>query len=63
MTEHGLTPADLSRGVASTRKSSSKVAAKFRHPHTGETWSGRGLQPNWLKSAVADGADLSDFKV
>lgn len=64
MAEHGLTLADLgSRGSASSRKPARKVPPKYRHPNTGETWSGRGLQPNWLKSALAEGAQISDFKV
>jgi DNA-binding protein H-NS len=70
MTEHGLTLADLGvrpgAAVASgTRKpaSAAKVPPKYRHPATGETWSGRGLQPNWLKAALAAGAKIDDFKV
>jgi len=65
MSEYGLTLADLgSRAVAAPRKAGGgKVAAKYRHAGTGETWSGRGLQPNWLKAALAGGARLEDFKV
>ncbi len=65
MAEYGLTLADLgTRAAAAPRRApSAKVAAKFRHPATGETWSGRGLQPNWLKTALAGGARLEDFKV
>jgi DNA-binding protein H-NS len=64
MAEHGLTLADLgTRLLASPRKASSKVAAKFRNAATGESWSGRGLQPNWLKNALAGGARLDDFRV
>jgi DNA-binding protein H-NS len=64
MAEYGLTLADLgSRGAAAPRKPARKVPPKYRHPGTGETWSGRGLQPNWLKSALAGGAQISDFKV
>ena len=33
------------------------------HPSTGATWSGRGLQPAWLKAALANGRRLSDFDV
>ena len=36
---------------------------KYRNTKTGETWSGRGLQPNWLKAALAGGARLDDFKL
>ena len=64
MAEHGLTLADLgTRAPAAPRKASAKVAPKYRHPQTGDTWSGRGLQPNWLKAALSAGAQLEDFKV
>ena len=65
MAEHGLTLADLgaARGHGTERKPAGKVPPKYRQPQTGETWSGRGLQPNWLKAALAGGASLSDFKV
>ncbi len=63
MAEHGLTLADL--GTRSKAKSSggAKVAAKYRNKATGETWSGRGLQPRWLKAALATGKKLADFAV
>jgi DNA-binding protein H-NS len=68
MAEYGLSAADLSLrpAAAAPRKaaaSGGKVAPKFRHPDTGETWSGRGLQPNWLKAALASGRPLSDFQL
>jgi len=70
MSEHGLTLADLGgKAPASAplkRKRSgkgSKVPAKYRDPATGTTWSGRGLQPKWLKAALASGRKLSDFAV
>lgn len=40
-----------------------KVAPKYRNAETGDTWSGRGLQPNWLKAAIADGKKLEDFAI
>lgn len=62
MSEYGLTLADLSVRTPRTVKVS-KVAAKYRNQATGETWSGRGLQPKWLKAAIAGGAKISDFNV
>jgi DNA-binding protein H-NS len=68
MAEHGLTLADLggkapaSTPVKAARKGG-KVPPKYRDPATGTTWSGRGLQPNWLKAALANGRKLSDFLV
>jgi DNA-binding protein H-NS len=62
MSEYGLSVADLSTRTPKVAKVS-KVAAKYRNQATGETWSGRGLQPKWLKAAIAGGAKLSDFAV
>lgn len=39
----------------------SKPAVKYRCPATGNTWSGRGLMPVWLKAAMASGGRLDDF--
>ena len=36
---------------------------RYHNAATGETWSGRGLQPAWLKAALAKGKKLSDFDV
>jgi DNA-binding protein H-NS len=62
MTEYGLTAADLG-GKAPAKPAGGKVAAKYRNAATGESWSGRGLQPNWLKNALAAGRSLQDFAV
>lgn len=65
MAEYGLTLADLgTRAAAAPRAASGKkVAAKYRDSVTGETWSGRGLKPNWLKAALANGRQIGDFAV
>ena len=65
MSEHGLTMADIApRGAAGQRKATgAKVAAKYRDVATGQAWSGRGLQPKWLRAALAGGRKLSDFAV
>ncbi len=65
MAEHGLTLADLSSRAPTTtaRKPMGKVAAKYRNPATGDTWSGRGLKPNWLKAALEAGRKIEDFAV
>lgn len=62
MSEYGLTVADLSVRVPKAGQTS-KVAVKYRNQATGETWSGRGLQPKWLKAAIGGGAKLEDFNV
>jgi DNA-binding protein H-NS len=65
MSEYGLSVADLSgRAAAGARVGTgSKVAPKYRDPQTGYTWSGRGLKPKWLSSALAEGKQLEDFKL
>ena len=63
MTEYGLTMADLSSRSSARAPATKKVAAKYRDNVTGETWSGRGLQPRWLKAALAGGKKLTDFTV
>jgi DNA-binding protein H-NS len=65
MSEYGLTAADLSSRAPAAPKAAGtrKVAVKYRDAATGNTWTGRGLQPKWLKSALADGKALADFEV
>ena len=66
MADFGLTAADVAgRGSVPRAKTGSgaKVPAKYRNAATGETWSGRGLQPKWLRSALASGRKLEDFAV
>ena len=40
-----------------------RVVAKYRNAATGETWTGRGLQPKWLRNALVDGASLAEFTI
>jgi DNA-binding protein H-NS len=63
MADHGLTLADLGRRKAKAKSGvrARKVAPKYRNASTGETWSGRGLQPRWLKAALAGGRKLQEF--
>ena len=66
MAQHGLSLADLSaRSTTAVRgpKAGGKVAAKYRNAATGDTWSGRGLQPKWLKAELEAGRKLEDFAI
>ena len=58
--EHGLTQKDVFGSSKGNKKSSerSKVAAKYRDPSSGQTWSGRGKAPKWI-----DGQDRSKFLI
>lgn len=66
MNQYGLTLADLGGRTPATRAPSAngpKVAPKYRDPATGATWSGRGLQPRWLKAALDSGRSLAEFEI
>lgn len=63
MTEHGLTAADIGGRGGAVKRAVSKVAAKYRNPASGETWSGRGLKPRWLAAAIDSGKSLTDFTI
>ena len=65
MAEHGLTLADLGNkvGKAPSASAGRKVAPKYRNAATGETWTGRGLQPKWIQAAIASGKKLEDFAI
>ncbi len=56
--EYQLTESDVfpGRGVRATpsKRAGAKVAAKYRDPVTGKTWSGRGLAPKWLAGKNKD---------
>jgi DNA-binding protein H-NS len=48
--EFGLSAQDIfpsGRGAAK-RGGGAKVAAKYRNPATGDTWTGRGKAPKWI---------------
>jgi DNA-binding protein H-NS len=59
--EYGLRRQDIFAGDSSEPKSSkrrAKVAAKYRDPNSGQTWTGRGRSPKWL-----EGKDKKQFLI
>lgn len=46
--EFGLTEADVFGKSGKASKTARTVAAKYRDPATGKTWSGRGKPPVWI---------------
>jgi DNA-binding protein H-NS len=44
------------------KKTPKPVEAKYRGPN-GESWSGRGLMPKWMKALVAEGKSKQDFAI
>ncbi|HEU4457753.1 MAG TPA: H-NS histone family protein [Methylibium sp.] len=69
MSEHGISMADLGgrggRGkrTPTPKTGGGKVAPKYRNSATGDTWTGRGLQPKWLKALLASGRKIDEFKI
>ena len=67
MAQHGITAADLTvtgrKSAPSVDKEPSKVAAKYRDPATGSTWTGRGLKPRWLVAAIESGRTQDEFLI
>lgn len=52
----------LATGTAGKPTKPSKPrAAAYRDAETGNTWSGKGLQPKWLKARMAEGKKLTDY--
>ena len=56
--QYGLTVSDLFSRKAGVKGSSGKVAAKYRDPATGDTWTGRGKAPKWI-----EGKDRSNYLI
>lgn len=77
MREYDITPEEIAEvfnkkatRAPSTRKAAAKpatakrpVAAKYRHPQTGATWTGRGKAPRWVTTAEAEGQNRNDFLI
>ena len=56
--QYGLSAADLFSRKGGAGARGGKVAAKYRNPSTGETWTGRGKAPKWI-----EGQDRSRFAI
>ena len=48
---------------AGSKQPKNKLPPKYRNKETGEEWSGRGIQPKWLKNAITEGKILNDFMI
>ena len=48
---------------ASSSKRSRKLPPRYRNPSTGQTWTGRGLQPRWMREAIQVGQSKEDFLI
>lgn len=60
----GVTLSDLKsteKAAKKARVTGAKLPPKYRDPATGETWSGRGSVPNWVKAYEAQGRKREEF--
>ena len=55
-----ITAADIRQAPEPVRPA---LPPKYRHPQTGETWSGRGKAPRWLAAEEAAGATRDSFLI
>lgn len=62
MEQSGISVADLGGAARVGTKVAAKVPAKYRDA-AGNTWSGRGFQPVWLREALKAGASLESFRI
>ena len=47
----------------SSRGPRGPVAPKYRHPETGQAWTGRGIAPKWITQAEAEGKSRQEFLI
>jgi DNA-binding protein H-NS len=67
MKQFGITVADLGGAASGSAKkpakSKSKAAAKYRGP-AGELWAGGpGRKPEWVRSVLASGKSIEEFRI
>jgi DNA-binding protein H-NS len=65
MAQFGITPADLgfSGRAGKAKGKGAAVAAKYRDPASGKTWSGRGRRPAWVAALEAEGKSLDSCRI
>ena len=72
--DYDLTAADLGLEPAPTAKPApyatpgtagkrASVKPKYRDPDSGNTWSGRGVMPKWMKAALDAGSTREEFLI
>ena len=61
MQKYGVTPEDL--GFKRPERRKRRLAAKYKNPATGETWSGRGRPPAWMVAAEKKGKKRDSFLI
>lgn len=65
MIEYEITPEEIAQAYEkrSTIGTKSTAPARFKHPSTGDTWSGRGRPPRWIVEAETQGQHRDQFLI
>ncbi|WP_240320292.1 MULTISPECIES: H-NS family nucleoid-associated regulatory protein [Achromobacter] len=75
MRDTAITPQEVAEAFGARRSAKPKarnpnkgrargpVAAKYRHPTTGEIWSGRGRTPRWLVAEEGAGRSREEYRL
>jgi len=62
--QHGFNLAELVDAEKASKKKGQKNPAKYRNPaNPGQTWTGRGRQPGWIKEALAANTSLDVLEI
>lgn len=63
--KYGITAKELglTGGAKGATGSRGTVAAKYRNPVDGSTWTGRGKSPRWIREAEARGQSRDSFLI
>lgn len=62
--QHLVEPTKKERKAVERKEAGQKLPMKYRDAATGDTWSGRGVMPKWLKVGIErTGKTLADFEV
>ena len=63
---YGLSLEEIATGGSAGSSASStkrKIPPKYRHPETGQTWTGRGRKPKWVEAWEAEGGSVEDLRI
>ena len=64
--DFGFSPSDVTNMAGSSRRGGAKAvsAPKYRNPaDAGQTWTGKGRQPEWYKAEMAKGTDPQTLEI
>ena len=58
--ERGLDYGTIVKSMKKTKRKTVAVAAKYKDPDTGKTWSGMGRKPKWFIEAIEQGGKTKE---